>query len=78
MRCPKCNTEMRISHAKNVLKGETLYRRMTYACRNKTCDNYDKSIKTIDVVIPIEIEDAPTPTPKVEETTKDTVEKDTE
>ena len=46
MKCPKCEVEMRISKSQNVLKDNKLFRRLTFMCRNKECENYNKEVKT--------------------------------
>ena len=49
MKCPKCEIEMRISKSQNVLKSGKLLRRLTFMCRNKECENYNKEVKTEEV-----------------------------
>ena len=61
MKCPLCGEEGYILSAVNRAEGDDspdtetkLYRDLTYACRNKKCGNFGKSIGT--AVVPLEIE----------------------
>lgn len=44
MLCPECKLEARISNKAYVIKGDRLFIRYEYSCRNKQCNNYDKVI----------------------------------
>ena len=47
MKCPLCNTEMRIKVSDYVLNNGKLYNKMVLTCRKKDCPNYGKDVKTI-------------------------------
>lgn len=53
MKCNLCKTEAKIARSTNVLKGEKLYRRMVYVCRDKNCQNYEKEIMTEDIELEV-------------------------
>ena len=44
MKCPLCDVEPKVIKARNVMKGTTLYKRQTFACRNDKCPNFEKEI----------------------------------
>lgn len=44
MLCPECKLEARISNKAYVIKGDRLFIRYEYSCRNKQCNSYDKVI----------------------------------
>mgnify|MGYP003327341823 CR=1 FL=1 len=46
MKCPLCNTEMRIKSSEYVKNKGELFNRMVFTCRNKKCKNYQKDVKT--------------------------------
>jgi len=45
MKCPLCNTEMRINSSSYVMNEGTLSMKQEYICRNKTCANFGKVVK---------------------------------
>lgn len=47
MKCPKCNTEMRIKASGYVTNGGKVFMKQVLTCRKKDCPNYDKDVKTI-------------------------------
>lgn len=58
MKCPKCNTEMRIKDNKLVRRAdESFAYRMRFECRSKNCPDYGNIVKT--VYTPVTIEDDP-------------------
>lgn len=59
MKCPLCNTEAKIQKSVNVLKGDKLFRRMTFVCRNSSCKQYEKAVGMKDLEQPIVFEDEP-------------------
>lgn len=44
MLCPECKIEARISNKAYVIKGEKLFIRYEYSCRNQKCTQFDKQI----------------------------------
>lgn len=46
MVCPKCKCEAMIKKQRMVFRQEEnkLYRVLTYTCRNKKCDRYEKEV----------------------------------
>lgn len=46
MKCPLCNTEMRITASSYVMNEGTLSMKQEFICRNKTCGNYNKIVRT--------------------------------
>lgn len=56
MICPQCNTEARIVSSTNIFKDNKLFRRVEFACRNKNCPNFEKTIGEEDIEIPVVIE----------------------
>lgn len=57
MKCPLCNTEAKIQKSQNIIKGDKLFRRMFYVCRDKNCANYEKEIGKVDVECEVTIEE---------------------
>lgn len=53
MKCPLCNTEMRIKSSAYVQNEGKLFKRMIFTCRNKECGNFNKDVKT--EYIPLEM-----------------------
>lgn len=53
MKCPLCNSEMRIKNSGYVSNGNSLFRRQTFSCFNKECSNFGKDVKT--VYIPLDV-----------------------
>ncbi len=47
MKCPLCNTEMRIKNSDYVLNEGKLFNKMVLTCRKKDCPNFGKDVKTI-------------------------------
>ncbi|WP_034452447.1 hypothetical protein [Butyrivibrio sp. AE2032] len=47
MKCPLCNTEMRITATDYVVNNGNLFTRQILTCRNKNCQNFGKEVKTI-------------------------------
>lgn len=47
MKCPLCNTEMKIMSSSFVQNDGNIFDKMVMTCRNKTCSNYGKEVKTI-------------------------------
>ena len=47
MVCPLCNTEMRIKATDYVMNDGKLFIKQTFTCRNKTCPNHGKDVKSI-------------------------------
>ncbi|MBO5472666.1 MAG: hypothetical protein J6A08_02590 [Lachnospiraceae bacterium] len=45
MKCPLCDTEMVISGSGYVTRGGKFYRKVSLACRNRKCGNYEKTVK---------------------------------
>lgn len=54
MKCPKCDIEAKITSSKTIMKGDKLFQRIEYSCRNKQCPNYNKVIATEDVPLQYE------------------------
>ncbi len=53
MKCPLCNTEMRIQSSEYVLNQGKLFAKQILVCRKKDCSNYNKEVKT--VYVPLEV-----------------------
>lgn len=53
MKCPLCNTEMRIMKSSYVLKGTELSKKITFTCANKDCGNRGKNVASS--YIPLEL-----------------------
>ena len=72
MLCPECKIEARISNKAYVIKGEKLFIRYEYSCRNKQCNSYDKVIgeenDEVNNLIIEEPTEEPAEQPTVEET----------
>lgn len=47
MKCPLCNTEMRIVRTKYVQNEGKIFSKQTLTCRNKNCSNFGKDVKDI-------------------------------
>jgi len=47
LKCPLCNTEMRIKYSDYVLNEGKLFNKMVLTCRKKDCPNFGKEVKTI-------------------------------
>lgn len=46
MKCPLCNTEMRIKSTSYVSNAGQIYAKQILTCRNKNCKNFGKDVKT--------------------------------
>lgn len=44
MVCPLCNTEARIVSTQNILRGNELFVRYSFSCRNKNCNRYETEV----------------------------------
>lgn len=53
MKCPLCNTEMRIQSSGYVLNKGKLFAKQVLVCRKKDCKNFNKEVKT--VYVPLEV-----------------------
>ena len=53
MKCPLCNTEMRIVRSSYVLRGTSLSKKLSFSCFNKDCSNYRKDVAS--TYIPLEV-----------------------
>ena len=53
MKCPRCNTEMRIWNSKYVYKDGELFKKLNFSCFNKDCTNYKKIVTS--EYIPLEM-----------------------
>jgi hypothetical protein len=53
MKCPLCNTEMRIRSTKYVVNDGKLFTRQILTCRKKDCPNFGKDVKTIYNSLPV-------------------------
>lgn len=53
MKCPKCNTEMRIWNSKYVYKDGQLNKKLNFSCFNKDCTNFHKIVSS--EYIPLEV-----------------------
>lgn len=61
MRCPKCNTEMRIKSTGYVTNGGKLYSKQIMTCRKKDCINHDLNVKSLyNALSVVEDNEAPT------------------
>ena len=49
MECPLCNTTAGITSNVAIKKEGKFYNRLTFACRNKNCENFAKEIGHEDV-----------------------------
>ena len=47
MKCPLCNTEMRIKSTDYVTNEGRIYARQILTCRNRNCNNFGKDVKTL-------------------------------
>lgn len=47
MKCPLCNTEMRIKSSGYVLNDGKLFKKQVLTCRKKDCANFGKDVKII-------------------------------
>lgn len=58
MQCPKCKCEAMISTQRMMFdkEEEKLYRILTYSCRNKKCDKYEKEIGEVKNEVPVSLE----------------------
>ena len=54
--CPKCNTLLRVSASKYVLKDGKLYMVQDLVCRNPKCLNDGVVVETIEHELPVEKE----------------------
>lgn len=57
MKCPLCKTEAKIQTSINVIKGDKLYRRMVFVCRDKNCSNYDKEVGRDEIELEATVEE---------------------
>lgn len=53
MKCPFCNSEMRIKTSGYVSNDNKLYRRQSFSCFNKDCSNFGRVAKN--VYIPLDV-----------------------
>ena len=53
MKCPLCNTEMRIKSSGYVLNDGKLFTKQVLTCRKKDCPNYEKDVKIIYNPLPV-------------------------
>ena len=60
MKCPRCQVEMRITKARNVVEHDNtpdedtkLYIEQDLSCMNKTCANYKTVVQTVRNELPI-------------------------
>ena len=56
MKCPRCDFDGQIVKNQLVMKGDKLYRVLTYACRNKNCAMCGKEIGKTEIEVPYEKE----------------------
>ena len=56
MKCPRCDFDGQIIKNKLVMKGDKLYRQLTYMCRNKQCTMFNKEIGQQEVEVPYDKE----------------------
>lgn len=58
MVCPKCGLEAVITKNKRVFKTDEgkLFRIMTYSCRNKKCNDFEKEVGEVTDEISVEID----------------------
>ena len=56
MKCPRCDFDGQIIKNQLVMKGDKLFRVLTYACRNKNCSMHNKEIGKDEIEIPYEKE----------------------
>ena len=47
MKCPLCNTEMRIKSTDYVMNDGKLFLKQTFTCRNKNCSYHGKDVKSV-------------------------------
>lgn len=47
MKCPKCNTEMRIKSSGYVSNDGKFFNKQVLTCRKKDCPNFGKEVKVI-------------------------------
>ena len=47
MKCPLCNTEMRIVSTSYVQNEGKIFSKQIFTCRNKNCSNFGKEVKTV-------------------------------
>ncbi len=47
MKCPLCNTEMRIMATEYVMNEGKLFTKQTMTCRKKDCPNFNKEVKAV-------------------------------
>lgn len=58
MKCPKCNTEMRMASKGYVMKGDKLFKKIAYFCRNKNCPDFNKEVKDDYIPLDLEVEES--------------------
>ena len=51
MKCPLCQTEMRITQSRNKDEGDKILIEQDLKCMNKTCPNYNTVVETIETEI---------------------------
>lgn len=47
MKCPLCNTEMRIKGSSYVQKDGAIYLKQVLTCRKKDCPNFGKNVTSV-------------------------------
>lgn len=47
MKCPLCNTEMRIRATEYVQNNGDIFTKQILTCRNKNCPNFDKDVDIV-------------------------------
>ena len=47
MKCPLCNTEMRILATSYVTNNGEIFTKQDFTCRKKDCPNYGKLVKSV-------------------------------
>lgn len=47
MKCPLCNTEMRIMATSYVTNEGRIFVKQDFTCRKRDCPNYDKLVKSV-------------------------------
>lgn len=55
MKCPLCDIEAQITSSRIVMKGDKLYRRQIFKCRNKNCGMYNKEVGRLDIPLEYDV-----------------------
>lgn len=61
MKCPLCNTEMRIKGSSYVQRNGAIYIKQVLTCRKKDCANYGKDVTAIYSSLGNVVEDSEAP-----------------